>query len=205
MLSNEKLAQLLPILNNLWLRKYDRPIEKSDIHFDDDGLKDSAWNFYMRISKGFGLDNDAETFYYILNSLYDNQENIVNQTLSNENVINPNKKEYVINISETRIERVTIWGRVFYDSYATSDQLYRDAYALGTEDYIQLWDYEETDRDVYDSDSIDGIEIDGVEKYVEKYNNRLRTNESNSLHKFLDSLNESEIKFLQQELGKRLL
>ena len=200
-LSDEKLSYLLPILNKLWLRKYDKPIEKSDIHFDDEGQEDSAWNFFMKISKSFGLNNDVETFYYILNSLYDNQENIVNQTLSKENVINPNKKEYVINVYENRIERATIWGRVFYDSYATSDQLYRDAYALGTEDYISLWDYDETDRDVYDSESIDGIEIESVQKY----NDTLKVNESNSLHNFLDSLNESEIKFLQQELGKRLL
>lgn len=195
MLSDEKLSQLLPIIYKLWNNKFDRPIRSGDISIDNS----EVWDFFIRLSKSLGLEGYTDSFYYYMNALYRNQGNLEDGNLNSNNVENPQKKEYHINVKENRVEHVTIWGTLLVDGYFTRDQLEHDAYSLNSEGNIELYDYEEDDRDVYDSDSIDGVEVEGVDP------GKVISEKTNSLHNFLDSLTESEIHFLRDELEKRLL
>ena len=70
------------------------------------------------------------------------------------------------------------------------DKLYSDG-------LISLYDYDQVDSEYIDGTG-EGVEVESVEEVSS-------VNESNSLYKFLDSLTESEKKFLQNELSKRLL
>lgn len=195
MLSDEKLSQLLPIIYKLWNNKFDRPIRSGDISIDNS----EVWDFFIRLAKSLGLEGYTDSFYYYMNALYRNQGNLEDGNLNSNNVENPQKKEYHINVKENRVEHVTIWGTLLVDGYFTRDQLEHDVYSLNSEGHIELYDYEEDDRDVYDSDSIDGVEVEGVDP------GKVISEKTNSLHNFLDSLTESEIHFLRDELEKRLL
>jgi hypothetical protein len=61
-----------------------------------------------------------------------------------------------------------------------------------------LYDYDQDDSELIDGDG-EGIEVEGVELV------KVINNESSGFNKFLNSLTESEIKFLKEELEKRLL
>jgi hypothetical protein len=61
-----------------------------------------------------------------------------------------------------------------------------------------LYDYDQDDSDQIESES-EGVEVEGVELI------KVIKNESSGFNKFLNSLTESEIKFLKEELEKRLL
>ena len=69
---------------------------------------------------------------------------------------------------------------------------------MNNEDYLYLYDYEREDSELIDSDG-EGIEVESVELV------KVLKNESSGFNKFLDSLTESEIKFLKEELEKKLL
>lgn len=194
-LSDEKLSQVLPIINKLWNNKFGQPIVSDDISIDNS----EVWDFFIRMAKSLGLDGYTDSFYYYMNALYRNQDNLENGNLNSNNVENPQKKEYQINVKENRVEHVTIWGSLLVDGYFTRDQLVEDVYSLNSEGHIELYDYEEDDRDVYDSESIDGVEVEGVDP------GHVISEKTNSLNNFLNSLTESEIHFLKNELEKRLL
>ena len=159
MLSDEKLSQLLPIIYKLWNTKFNQPIKSNDISIDNS----EVWGFFIRIAKTLGLGGYTDSFYYYMNALYRNQDNLENGNLNSNNVENPQKKEYQINVKENRVEHVTIWGSLLVDGYFTRDQLTHDVYNLNSEGHIELYDYEEDDRDVYDLDSMHGVEVEGVD------------------------------------------
>ena len=69
---------------------------------------------------------------------------------------------------------------------------------MNNEDYLYLYDYDQDDSALIDSDG-EGIEVEGVELV------KVLKNESSGFNKFLNSLTESEIKFLKEELEKKLL
>jgi len=69
---------------------------------------------------------------------------------------------------------------------------------LNNEDYLYLYDYDRDDSELIDSDG-EVIEVKSVELV------KVLKNESSGFNKFLDSLTESEIKFLKEELEKKLL
>jgi hypothetical protein len=61
-----------------------------------------------------------------------------------------------------------------------------------------LYDYDQDDSELIDGDG-EGVEVEGVQLV------KVIKNESSGFNKFLNSLTESEIKFLKEELEKRLL
>jgi len=71
-------------------------------------------------------------------------------------------------------------------------------YELNNEDYLYLYDYDQNDSELIDGDG-EGIEVESVELV------KVLNNESSGFNKFLDSLTESEIEFLKEELEKKLL
>jgi hypothetical protein len=133
-----------------------------------------------------------------MNTLLLNEENLKNGTLDSSNIITPSKKLFRINVSERSTETVEYSGQLQVDGYFTKDQLESNVYELNNEDYLYLYDYDQDDRDQIESES-EGVEVEGVELI------KVIKNESSGFNKFLNSLTESEIKFLKEELEKRLL
>jgi hypothetical protein len=161
-------------------------------------FSDDAYKFYKGIHKNLSLPNDVDEFFYYMNTLLLNEENLKSGTLDSSNIITPSKKLFQINVSERRTETNKYFGQLQVDGYFTKDQLESNVYELNNEDYLYLYDYDQDDSDQIESES-EGVEVEGVELI------KVIKNESSGFNKFLNSLTESEIKFLKEELEKRLL
>ena len=192
MLSDEKLLQVLPFLYKI-IQKEFGDLESDDLDIDSGLFED----LFKRVAKNMGLGYGVDSFFYFMNAIIDNSENLENGSLTLDNLKNPKKKRFQLNITERRTETRKYWGELKISGYYTESQLEKNVYNLYSEGELDLYDYDQVDSEYIDGDG-DGVEIESVEKVSS-------VNESNSLYKFLDSLTESEKKFLQDELSKRLL
>jgi hypothetical protein len=195
MLTGDKLVKVTKILYSQWMKNHDELFESNDVTWED---SNDVYKFYKGIHKNLSLPKDVDEFFYYMNTLLLNEENLKNGTLNSSNIITPSKKLFQINVSERITETVKYSGQLQVDGYFTKDQLESNVYELNNEDYLYLYDYDQDDRDQIDGDS-EGVEVGGV-KLI-----KVIKNESSGFNKFLNSLTESEIKFLKEELEKRLL
>ena len=197
MLTGDKLVKVTKILYSQWMKNHDELFESNDVTWDS-SFSDDVYKFYKSIHKNLSLPKDVDEFFYYMNTILMNEENLKNGTLNSSNIIKPRKKLFQINISERRTETHKYTGQIQVDGYFTKDQLESNVYELNNEDYLYLYDYDQDDSALIDSDG-EGIEVEGVELV------KVLKNESSGFNKFLDSLTESEIKFLKEELEKKLL
>ena len=197
MLTGDKLVKVTKILYSQWMKNHDELFESNDVTWDS-SFSDDVYKFYKGIHKNLSLPKDVDEFFYYMNTILMNEENLKNGTLNSSNIIKPRKKLFQINISERRTETHKYTGQLQVDGYFTKDQLKSNVYELNNEDYLYLYDYDQDDSALIDSDG-EGIEVEGVELV------KVLKNESSGFNKFLDSLTESEIKFLKEELEKKLL
>ena len=195
MLTGDKLVKVTKILYSQWMKNHDELFESNDVTWVE---SDDVYKFYRSIHKHLSLPKDVDEFFYYMNTILMNEENLKNGTLDSSNIIKPRKKLFQINISETRTETHKYTGQLQVDGYFTKDQLESNVYELSNEEYLYLYDYEREDSELIDSDG-EGIEVESVELV------KVLKNESSGFNKFLDSLTESEIKFLKEELEKKLL
>ena len=195
MLTGDKLVKVTKILYSQWMKNHDELFESNDVTWVE---SDDVYKFYRSIHKHLSLPKDVDEFFYHMNTILMNEENLKNGTLDSLNIIEPRKKLFEINVSERRTEIHRYFGGLEVDGYFTKDQLESNVYELYNEDYLYLYDYEREDSELIDSDG-EGIEVESVELV------KVLKNESSGFNKFLDSLTESEIKFLKEELEKKLL
>ena len=195
MLTGDKLVKVTKILYSQWMKNHDELFESNDVTWVE---SDDVYKFYRSIHKHLSLPKDVDEFFYYMNTILMNEENLKNGTLDSLNIIEPRKKLFEINVSERRTEIHRYFGGLKVDGYFTKDQLKSNVYELNNEDYLYLYDYEREDSELIDSDG-EGIEVEGVELV------KVLKNESSGFNKFLNSLTESEIKFLKEELEKKLL
>jgi hypothetical protein len=194
MLTGNKLVKVTKILYSQWMKNHDELFGPNQVRWEDSDVYD----FYKSIHKNLSLPREVDEFFYYMNTLLMNEENLKNGTLDSSNIIKPRKKLFQINISERRTETHKYTGQLQVDGYFTKDQLESNVYELNNEDYLYLYDYDQDDSQHIDGDS-EGIEVESVELV------KVLKNESSGFNKFLDSLTESEIKFLKEELEKKLL
>ena len=197
MLTGDKLVKITKILYSQWMKNHEELFESNDVMLND-YISDDVYRFYKGIHKNLSLPNDVDEFFYYMNTLLLNEENLKNGTLDSSNIITPSKKLFQINVSERRTEIHKYSGQLQVDGYFTKDQLESNVYELNNEDYLYLYDYDQDDSKLIDGDG-EGVEVEGV-KLI-----KVIKNESSGFNKFLNSLTESEIKFLKEELEKRLL
>jgi hypothetical protein len=197
MLTGDKLVKVTKILYSQWMKNHDELFESIDVTWNSN-FSDDVYKFYNSIHKHLSLPKDVDQFFYYVNTLLMNEENLKNGTLNSSNIITPSKKLFQINVSERRTETHEYTGQLQVDGYFTKDQLESNVYELNNEDYLYLYDYDRDDSELIDSDG-EVIEVESVELV------KVLKNESSGFNKFLDSLTESEIKFLKEELEKKLL
>ena len=192
MLSDEKLLQVLPFLYKI-IQKEFGDLKSDDLDIDSGLFED----IFKRVAKNMGLGYGVDSFFYFMNAILDNSENLKNGTLNLDNIKNPKKRNFEINVTETRYETTRYYGIIKESGYFTESQLEKNMDKLYSDGLISLYDYDQVDSEYIDGTG-EGVEVESVEEVSS-------VNESNSLYKFLDSLTESEKKFLQNELSKRLL
>lgn len=176
------------------MKNHDELFNPNQVRWEDSDV----YKFYKGIHKNLSLPREVDGFFYYMNTLLMNEENLKNGTLDSSNIIEPRKKLFQVNVSERRYETYEYYGHIKMDGYFTKDQLESNIDELYSDGYVELYDYTQDDQEYIDGDG-QGVEVQSVE-LVEVMNN-----ESSGFNKFLNSLTESEIKFLKGELEKRLL
>jgi hypothetical protein len=161
----------------------------------------------MKYSKQLGFGNEADDYYYWMNALEENEDNLDTDTLTVDNVIVPKYNTFDVETYEDRVEQVTVHYEGQVEGYFNEDQLYKSFYELGMGDVFDYYDFSEVDRDYGDGEG-NGIELKKltlVSDVIPESNKKRNVMKESNLDSFIDSLNESETNFLIEKLQKKLL
>jgi len=200
----DKLVGALKILYKLWNREHESDFPSKHYIEYETGV---PYEFYTKYSKQLGLGNDADDYYYWMNALEENEDNLDNNTLTVDNVIIPKWYGYDVETYEDRVEQVTVYyeGEVY--GYFTEEQLQRSFYELGNGDVFDFYDFSESDRHYGDGEG-NGVELRNIKMVsdvIPESTKKQKTINNSNLDSFIDSLTESETKFLIEKLQKKLL
>ena len=200
----DKLVGALKILYKLWNREHESDFPSKHYIEYETGV---PYEFYTKYSKQLGLGNDADDYYYWMNALEENEDNLDNNTLTVDNVIIPKWYGYDVETYEDRVESVTVYyeGEVY--GYFTEEQLQKSFYELGNGDVFDYYDFSESDRHYGDGEG-NGVELRSIKMVsdvIPESTKKQKTINNSNLDSFIDSLTESETKFLIEKLQKKLL
>jgi hypothetical protein len=200
----DKLVLALKILYKLWNREHESDYPSKHYIEWENGV---PYDFFKKYSKQLGLGNEVDDYYYWMNALEENEDNLDNDTLTVDNVIIPKYYTFDVETYEDRVEQVHITYEGQVEGYFKDDQLDRSFYQLGTGDVFDFYDFSEIDRDYGDGEG-NGIELKNitiVSDVIPESNKKRKVIKESKLDSFIDSLNESETKFLIEKLQKKLL
>ena len=201
----DKLVAALKILYKLWSREHDTDSDWPSRH-NIEWESGVPYDFFTKYSKQLGLGNDADDYYYWMNALEENEDNLDNETLTVDNVIVPKYYTFDVETYEDRVEQVHVIFEGQVEGYFNEDQLNRSFYELGQGEVFDFYDFRETDRDYGDGEG-NGIELRSitmVSDVIPESNKKRKVTKESKLDSFIDSLNESETKFLIEKLQKKL-
>ena len=203
----EKLVAVLKILYKLWKREHDSDSDWPSKHYIE-WEAGVPYKFFKKYSKQLGLGNQPDDYYYWMNALEENEDNLDNDTLTVDNVIIPKYYTFDVETYEDRVEQVHVTYEGQVEGYFKEDQLYRSFYELGQGEVFDFYDFSETDRDYGDGEG-NGIELRSItmvsDVIPESNKKRKKIMEVSKLDSFINSLNESETRFLIEKLQKKLL
>ena len=200
----DKLVQALKILYKLWNREHESDYPSKHYMEWEAGV---PYEFFMKYSKQLGLGNEADDYYYWMNALEENEDNLDDNTLTVDNVIIPKYNTFDVETYEDRYEQVHVTYEGQVEGYFNEDQLYKSFYELGRGEIFDYYDFDEVDRDYGDGEG-NGVELKKitlVSDVIPESNKKRKVMKESNLDSFIDSLNESETKFLIKKLQKKLL
>ena len=200
----DKLVQALKILYKLWNREHESDYPSKHYMEWEAGV---PYEFFMKYSKQLGLGNEADDYYYWMNALEENEDNLDDNTLTVDNVIIPKYNTFDVETYEDRYEQVHVTYEGQVEGYFNEDQLYKSFYELGRGEIFDYYEFNEVDRDYGDGEG-DGVELKKitlVSDVIPESNKKRKVMKESNLDSFIDSLNESETKFLIEKLQKKLL
>lgn len=206
-ISKEKLVAALKIIYSAWNREHEDEFP-SKYYFElEAGV---PYEFYKKIEKSLGLGKSYDDFYYWMNALEENEDNLDNGTLTVDNVVVPTWNTFDIDTFEDRNEQVTVYYEGRVEGYFNEEQINRSFYELGNGgagSAFDIYDFNESDR-VYGDGSGNGIELKDitlVDSTIPESVKRKKVIKESSLDSFVDSLTEEEAKFLMTKLQKKFL
>jgi hypothetical protein len=201
----EKLVAVLKILYKLWNREHESDFPSKYYIEWETGV---PYDFFKKYSKQLGLGNEADDYYYWMNALEENEDNLDNETLTVDNVIVPKYYTFDVETYEDRVEQVHVTYEGQVEGYFTEDQLYKSFYEIGRGEVFDYYDFSEVDRDYGDGEG-NGVELKKItmvsDVIPESNKKRKKIMEGSKLDSFINSLNESETRFLIEKLQKKLL
>jgi hypothetical protein len=200
----DKLVQALKILYKLWNREHESDYPSKHYMEWEAGV---PYEFFMKYSKQLGLGNEADDYYYWMNALEENEDNLDDNTLTVDNIIIPKYNTFDVETYEDRYEQVHVTYEGQVEGYFNEDQLYKSFYELGGGEIFDYYDFDEVDRDYGDGEG-NGVELKKitlVSDVIPESNKKRKVMKESNLDSFIDSLNESETKFLIEKLQKKLL
>ena len=200
----DKLVQALKILYKLWNREHESDYPSKHYMEWEAGV---PYEFFMKYSKQLGLGNEADDYYYWMNALEENEDNLDDNTLTVDNVIIPKYNTFDVETYEDRYEQVHVTYEGQVEGYFNEDQLYKSFYELGRGEIFDYYEFDEVDRDYGDGEG-NGVELKKitlVSDVIPESNKKRKVMKESNLDSFINSLNESETKFLIEKLQKKLL
>lgn len=203
-ISKDNLVKVLQILYKVWNRVFPNDYP-SKYNLEWGGGE--PYDFYMKYQKQLSLGGETDDFFYWMNALLENEDNLEEDTLSVDNVIVPKYYTYTIETEENRRENVTVYYEGDVEGYFTEDQLQRNFYELGSDVAFDYYNFSESDRYYGDGEG-DGIELKNirlVDEEISESKNKKKIVTESDLDLFINSLTESETKFLIERLQKKLL
>ena len=200
----DKLVSALKILYKLWNREHESDYPSKHYIEWETGV---PYDFYKKYGKQLGLGSEADDYYYWMNALEENEDNLDADTLTVDNVIIPKYNTFDVETYEDRVEQVHVTYEGQVEGYFTEDQLYKSFYEMGTGEVFDYYDFSESYR-YYGDGECNGIELKKltlVSDVIPESNKKRKVMKDSNLDSFIDSLNESETKFLIEKLQKKLL
>lgn len=203
MVPKEKLVQGLRVLYKLWNKEYDMFPSNEDVYWGSGKI----YKFYQKYAKRLGFEMDVDTYFFWMNSLILNEEFLDSESLTIDNLIIPTYNYFRVTTQEDRTEdfRVEYEGEV--QGYYNESQLDLNFHDLGSGEDFDMYDFSETNR-YYGDGSSDGISLESIElidSTLSESLEKVKYTKQTDFDLFIESLTESETKFLIEKLQKKLL
>ena len=192
-ISKDKVVKVLTLLYSLWNKSHP---DHWPSNFNIEWSIGTPYVFYQRNHKVIGLPMDVDNYFFWMNALEINEDNLEKRELSVDNVVVPEYKKFEVNAKADRIYNAVVRYTAEIEGYFTERQLDLDFWNL-----IDYDDFEEDDVELGSISGEDNMEITSIEEI----DSDITESKSNHFDKFIGSLTESELRFLQSEINKKLL
>ena len=192
-ISKDKVVKVLTLLYSLWNKSHP---DHWPSHYHIEWSVGTPYDFYKRNHKVIGLPMSVDEYFFWMNALELNEDNLEKRELSVDNVVVPNYKKFEVNAKADRIYNAVVRYTAEIEGYFTERQLDLDFWNL-----IDYDNFEEDDVELGSISGEDSMEITSIEEI----DSDITESKSNHFDKFIGSLTESELRFLQSEINKKLL
>ena len=196
-ISNDKLVKALKLLYSLWNKSHSEIWPSGNYIEWRQGV---PYEFYKRNHKVIGLPISVDDYFFWMNALELNEDNLEGGELTIDNVVVPEYKKFEVTAKADRTYEAVVYYQADIKGYFTEKQLDSEFWRLMGE-VIDFDDFEETDIEPGQIVSEDEFNIDSIEEI----DSDITESKSTHFDKFIGSLTESELRFLQSEINKKLL
>jgi hypothetical protein len=197
MISNSEALKRLKLLWMLWEKQHpdDWPSSFNATFFEDYG--NSMYGFFKQNLKFIGADaSDMDTYFFYLNLMIDNEDNLYDKTINESNIVVPEKKTFNIVVEYNMVGRILEEREGKESGYFTEQQFEESYYHLKFEDYIDPYNWREKSINYSDIDESDDI-VRSIEEVSSSVNEE-------KLLQSLKKLPRTQLQQIQETINKIL-
>ena len=190
--SKDKLVPILYTLYDLWEKEY-----PGDWPSGSDGIDSNFYNFITKKGKMLlGTKDTLEEITYWYSVLSGNENLLNNSTLTEENVFVPELNSLEVTLRLLEWQKYNSFRKMEIDCYLNPQQMEESFWFFNHEDFYNIYDANEVDRDWIDGETMDET-VHDVRKVTKP--------QQESINNFLDTLSESELNYLTETIIKKNL
>ena len=190
--SKDKLVPILYTLYDLWEKEY-----PGDWPSGSDGIDSNFYNFITKKGKMLlGTKDTLEEITYWYSVLSGNENLLNNSTLTEENVFVPELNSLEVTLRLLEWQKYNSFRKMEIDCYLNPQQMEESFWFFNHEDFYNIYDANEVDRDWIDGELMDET-VHDVRKVTKP--------QQESINNFLDTLSESELNYLTETIIKKNL
>lgn len=190
--SKDKLVPILYTLYDLWEKEY-----PGDWPSGSDGIDSNFYNFITKKGKMLlGTKDTLEEITYWYSVLSGNENLLNNSTLTEENVFVPELNSLEVTLKLLEWQKYNSYRKLEIDCYLNPQQMEESFWFFNHEDFYNIYDANEVDRDWIDGELMDET-VHDVRKVTKP--------QQESINNFLDTLSESELNYLTETIIKKNL
>lgn len=197
MISNAEALKRLKLLWMLWEKQHPDDWPSSfDTKFSEEYGK-SMYGFFKQNLKLINADaKDLDTYYFYLNLMIDNENNLYNKTINESNIVIPERKTFNVVVEFNMVGRIVEERESKESGYFTEEQFEESYYNLKFEDYIEPYNWTQKSIEYLDID-----ESDDMVRSIEEISSSI--NEEKLLQS-LKKLPRTQLQQIQETINKIL-